>query len=83
MVSLTLDRHTPNVLEGQPIVVGQTTSQNETIETVLSRLRYAIDAQLDQSTLNKRLLNLRRRGEANGGLPRLERCGHNMKQIAR
>lgn len=28
---------------------------------------------IDTTTLNKRLLNLRRRGEANGGLPRLQR----------
>jgi hypothetical protein len=33
-------------------------------------------AQVDVATLNKRLLNLRRRGEGNGGLPRLER-GYN------
>lgn len=31
------------------------------------------DQRVDQVTLNKRLLNLRRRGEDNGGLPRLER----------
>lgn len=31
------------------------------------------ELQMDQVTLNKRLLNLRRRGEAKGGLPRLER----------
>ncbi len=29
--------------------------------------------QVDQATLNKRLLNLRRRGEEKGGLPRLRR----------
>jgi len=29
--------------------------------------------QVDQATLNKRLLNLRRRGEDKGGLPRLRR----------
>jgi len=29
--------------------------------------------QFDQATLNRRLLNLRKRGEANGGLPRLQR----------
>ena len=28
---------------------------------------------IDQAALNKRLLNLRRRGQANGGLPRLQR----------
>jgi hypothetical protein len=28
---------------------------------------------VDQATLNKRLLNLRRRGEDKGGLPRLQR----------
>lgn len=31
------------------------------------------ELQVDQATFNKRLLNLRRRGQANGGLPRLER----------
>lgn len=31
-------------------------------------------AAVDQATLNKRLLNLRRRGEDKGGLPRLERA---------
>jgi Tfp pilus assembly ATPase PilU len=30
-------------------------------------------SKLDLPSLNKRLLNLRRRGQANGGLPRLER----------
>jgi hypothetical protein len=34
------------------------------------------EQQVDQTALNKRLLNLRRRGEANGGLPRLQRA-HN------
>jgi hypothetical protein len=33
--------------------------------------------QLDQATLNQRLLNLRRRGKARGGLPRLARFGCN------
>ena len=33
-------------------------------------------ARVDLATLNKRLLNLRRRGQGNGGLPRLER-GYN------
>jgi len=31
------------------------------------------ELQVDQASFNKRLLNLRRRGEANGGLPRLKR----------
>jgi hypothetical protein len=31
------------------------------------------ERQVDQATLNKRLLNLRRRGEDNGGLPRQKR----------
>lgn len=31
------------------------------------------DQQVDQATLNKRILNLRRRGEGKGGLPRLRR----------
>jgi hypothetical protein len=33
------------------------------------------ELQVDQESLNRRLLNLRRRGEANGGLPRLEQFG--------
>jgi hypothetical protein len=37
--------------------------------------RLLVDVQLDQSMLNKRLLNLRRRGQEKGGLPRLERLG--------
>jgi len=32
--------------------------------------RLSVELQVDQSTLNNRLLNLRKRGEANGGLPR-------------
>jgi hypothetical protein len=32
--------------------------------------------QVDQAVFNKRLLNLRRRGAANGGLPRLSRNHH-------
>jgi hypothetical protein len=32
------------------------------------------ELQVDQAMLNKRLLNLRRRGEAKGGLPRLRRA---------
>ncbi len=32
--------------------------------------------QVDQATLNRPLLNLRRRGETNGGLPRLQRNCH-------
>jgi hypothetical protein len=36
------------------------------------------ELQVDQAVLNKRLLNLRRRGEANGGLPRLQR-NHNAR----
>jgi hypothetical protein len=39
------------------------------------------ELQVDEPTRNKRLLNLRRRSEANGGLPRLQRshnvCGAN------
>lgn len=31
------------------------------------------ESQVDYATFNKRLLNLRRRGQENGGLPRLER----------
>lgn len=31
------------------------------------------ELQVDAATFNKRLLNLRRRGQENGGLPRLER----------
>ncbi|HZZ70858.1 MAG TPA: hypothetical protein VFE24_01310 [Pirellulales bacterium] len=31
------------------------------------------ELRVDQATFNKRVLNLRRRGQANGGLPRLER----------
>lgn len=34
-------------------------------------LHLPTELQVDQPTLNRRLLNLRRRGEANGGLPRL------------
>jgi hypothetical protein len=32
--------------------------------------RLPAEHQVDQPTLNKRILNLRKRGEANGGLPR-------------
>ncbi len=31
------------------------------------------ETHVDRATFNKRLLNLRRRGQANGGLPRLKR----------
>lgn len=34
------------------------------------------DEQLDVARLNKRLLNLRKKGESNGGLPRLRRSYH-------
>jgi hypothetical protein len=37
--------------------------------------RLPAELQVDQESLNRRLLNLRRRGEANGGLPRLEQFG--------
>jgi hypothetical protein len=38
--------------------------------------RLPASVRVDQATLNKRVLNLRRRGESNGGLPRLRR-GYN------
>lgn len=38
--------------------------------------RLSDELRVDQASLNKRLLNLRRRGEGNGGLPRLRR-GYN------
>ena len=39
--------------------------------------------EVDQKTVNQRLLNLRRRGEANGGLPRLQRSysGRGPRQV--
>lgn len=43
-------------------------------EAVNSRL--PANCRADRATINKRLLNLRRRGEDNGGLPRLRR-GYN------
>jgi hypothetical protein len=36
--------------------------------------------QVEPATLNKRLLNLRRRGEANGGLPRLKHNHSNLQE---
>jgi hypothetical protein len=39
--------------------------------------RLATESQVDPTTLNQRLLNLRRRGKARGGLPRLARFGCN------
>jgi hypothetical protein len=47
------------------------TSFGQEVNAQLSRAQ-----QVDQATLNKRLLNLRRRGEEKGGLPRLRRDYH-------
>ncbi|PQO27381.1 hypothetical protein C5Y96_17725 [Blastopirellula marina] len=44
------------------------------LSEVNSRLSGALH--LDQKALNKRLINLRRRGEDNGGLPRLRNNYH-------
>jgi hypothetical protein len=56
-----------------PIMADMADPDDDLDEVALNVL--LAEDQLDQAMLNQRLLNLRRRGQANGGLPRLERFG--------